>query len=307
MKTGFFRSITNAISSAANATRRAFSRNAGPAPTLVRASNAADPRGQYDLGGITGAMAGRPSLLVPAPPATAASGAIPKRRAPQPPAAQAAPSSKQPEANPPLNPVGLNLRLGVVIGAGQQGTVYSDTASENHVIKRVDLGSSMASRVTKVERCTMEVQLYNKYYGEGSATMVRTQNAVYMQLPRIPGVPMSQMSRWEINKNIRAYHTMLERLHDAGITHADLHSDNVLYDYRSGKFNPIDFCHIYTERHLQTMSRMWDATVNNGQATTFRFEVDREHAQTIGRPIDHWNSAYLAPPLRCKLFWNTRL
>ena len=126
MKTGFFRSITNAISSAANATRRAFSRNAGPAPTLVRASNAADPRGQYDLGGITGAMAGRPSLLVPAPPATAASGAIPKRRAPQPPAAQAAPSSKQPEANPPLNPVGLNLRLGEEIGAGQQGTVYSD-------------------------------------------------------------------------------------------------------------------------------------------------------------------------------------
>ena len=110
-----------------------------------------------------------------------------------------------------------------------------------------------------------------------------------------------------IDKNIRAYHAMLERLHDAGITHADLHSDNVLYDYRSGKFNPIDFCHIYTERHLQTMSRMWDATVNNGQATTFRFEVDREHAQTIGRSIDHWNSAYLAPPLRCKLFWNTRL
>ena len=306
MRLGFFRSVGNAISSAAHATRRAFTSGARATAAIARADNAPDPRGQYVPGGITSAMAGRPSLFVPAPPATAASGAIPKRGASQPPAAQAT-ISKQPEGNPPLDTHELNFRLGEKIGHGWEGGVYQDTASANHVIKKVILGTDPVERVKAVEMCTAQVLLFNKYYGKNAAAMIRVHNTVYIQMIKVPGKPLSKISQEQLNETIGSYHAMLERLNDLDITHADLHYDNVLYDPKTDTFNPIDFRQPYTEKHLQNATRVWNDTVNFGQATTFRYEIDMEHASAMGRTGDNWNGSYLAPPLRCKLFWNTKL
>ena len=285
----------------------------------------AKPKRQAPTPPVTGASAtnyeaqgAKPKRPAPTPPVTGAGaanyeaqGARPKRQAPTPPVTGAGAANyeaqgakpKRPAPSPPMNSKKLYMRCGTRIGNGKFGVVYQDRLSPNHVIKRLTLDGDPLVREAEIQRAKAECWAFNAYYGESSAKFVHGTGGVYVHMVKVPGIRSDLLSQQDFRRNMGAYHDMLSRVHDAGFVHADMHRQNILYDEKRGRFNPIDMTPATTSEQVMAINMHLDETVNVHNATKFYLEVD--YSPTASAPAGA--ESLLAPPIASRLHWETKL
>jgi len=134
-------------------------------------------------------------------------------------------------------------RLNDPIGFGSRAMVYTDPDDPTYVIKET-FPLPTAGRVAEMKN---EVQLFNRFYGEGRATFLGSNAAdtvSYMRMPKVLGESLESLMA--AGKAIPdgvpvGLLNMLAELESAGIAHNDLALRNILYDAQSQKCFPVDF------------------------------------------------------------------
>ncbi|WP_370552320.1 RHS repeat-associated core domain-containing protein, partial [Enterobacter cloacae complex sp. P31C] len=119
----------------------------------------------------------------------------------------------------------------VELGRGGDAVVYD--MKNGFVIKEFH------NAITELEQKEREVDIFNKVYGDGSASIVS--NAM-IKMKKIPGIPIAEIGVGSFTQT-EADRLMekLNDLHGKGIYHGDLHYGNILFDGDSRDFNFIDF------------------------------------------------------------------
>lgn len=164
---------------------------------------------------------------------------------------------KRKKENAPDN---VGLSLGEEFDSGFYGTIYADKYDRNFLIKVLRRDQPMAlddpRRLTgrypsedafevipvdqRRDNALREAALFCRYYGEGTAFAYSDGTDVYIRMLRIAGTPLSCVKVLPRDA-VQRYVDMMEKLNSVGIMHADLHSDNVLFDAVTDQFKPIDF------------------------------------------------------------------
>lgn len=127
-------------------------------------------------------------------------------------------------------------RLGAEYGRGGNGIVYQDTLSDDYLIKVVDLRDNCWTE----KSFRVEVECFNKYYGQGSATLIIADGKAYSHMKKIRGIPMNELSPAELQVATPLYMQAIDRILAAGITTWDTSPANFLYDKKENKVNPVD-------------------------------------------------------------------
>ena len=127
---------------------------------------------------------------------------------------------------------------GELLGSGLCGDVRRDVDHKGFVLKSF-------ARLSK-DNAQRECQLFLKVYGEGSAEVVEKNGSVYLRMLEVPGKTLANCVSSELPENANElFLKMIADLNDVGIMHGDLHSGNIMYDYNSNKFWPIDLSNAY--------------------------------------------------------------
>ncbi len=88
-----------------------------------------------------------------------------------------------------------------------------------------------------------EAELFNLYYGAGSAEKYIENDRIWVKMKQIEGTDLERLEEdfdAVIEKNVSAFYQMLSRLFSLGICHGDFLLKNILFN--AGTFYPIDFC-----------------------------------------------------------------
>lgn len=139
-----------------------------------------------------------------------------------------------------------NIKLGELIGEGIEGKVYRDANNENFILKQLHTNDKYYIESYARE----EVNCFNKYYGEGSAALVKSGSVFYIRMYRVPGVPLDSIDNKIFPPSAQErFQHMICDLGDRCIMHNDLHFNNILYDKETNTFYPIDFSNRHEKYH----------------------------------------------------------
>lgn len=130
------------------------------------------------------------------------------------------------------------IESGELLGSGLCGDVRRDVDHKGFVLKSF-------TRFSK-DDAQRECQLFLKVYGEGSAEVVEKNDSVYLRMLEVPGKALVHCISSELPSNAdELFLRMIADLNEVGIIHGDLHSGNIMYDYDSNRFWPIDLSNAY--------------------------------------------------------------
>lgn len=141
----------------------------------------------------------------------------------------------QPLPRPKLT-LNFDIPSRTCIGRGLAGEVFKDTDNPGYVIKRYN--KTHSGDVQK------ECQLFNIYYGEGSAELFTENGHTCLRMLEVPGVPLTRVSQFPKNAD-KMFLDMIIDMGESKITHGDLHMGNILFDEKSNRFWPVDFSNSY--------------------------------------------------------------
>lgn len=201
---------------------------------------------------------------------------------------------------PPLQPGvnGKKIDLGVEIGQGLYGVTYMDARDPQFVIKRlkpfsevyssasdtlsentISLGSSSSSSSTEDlwNSALDEADLFQRYYGVGTAEAIVEDELVYIRMRKVPGIPLFAVENGGFASDaVERFVDMLERLAERGILHMDLHDGNILY--HENEFYPIDFSSNY-DSYFYRMAAQGKAEDNTNTHNQFESIVSNIRAK----------------------------
>jgi hypothetical protein len=140
------------------------------------------------------------------------------------------------------------IDLGEHISDGAFGVVYEDLASEHFLIKKYKDYYKKNNKKNKLVTANSEADLFSRYYGPGSASVIENGDEVYLRMYKVPGKGIDGITlpKWLTDTYLpedacERYVDMLERMLDVGIIHKDLHMGNFMYESSNQQFYPIDF------------------------------------------------------------------
>ncbi|HGJ5882748.1 hypothetical protein [Arsenophonus sp.] len=152
------------------------------------------------------------------------------------------------------------------IGSGSFGVVYEHHENEHLVVKKMKNSVSMFSSSDSsnesssdinipvnqeseffkpishlLEEAKEEADYFRKYYGENAAKVIFTDNDVYIEMLKIPGKRMDEIPKGGFRFNApEKFWEMIVKLDRKEIWHGDISPHNVLYDYETNTFYPVD-------------------------------------------------------------------
>lgn len=145
------------------------------------------------------------------------------------------------------------ISTGKCLGQGWDGKVYEDKHNPGFVLK-IFAGTARNA----LEK---EVALFNCYYGENSATLINDET---IRMKKISGIPLEVIEGKIFPENaIERFNEMICKLGDSKIMHNDFHPGNILYDYVTNTFNPIDFSNKYDLYFSESNEQSCFADVND--------------------------------------------
>lgn len=135
-----------------------------------------------------------------------------------------------------------DIQLGKLIGEGRGAKVYLDANNENFVLKEI--------YTEYKDPLLREVDALNKYYGEGSAALLKSGSFFYIRMLKVPGDQLGSIEDKIFPPSAQEhFQHMICDLGDKGIIHSDLHLGNILYDRETNTFYPIDLSDEYERYH----------------------------------------------------------
>lgn len=165
-----------------------------------------------------------------------------------------------------------HLPLGKRIGSGFYGVVYDDGEFVIKKFKKIgyltdndgNYGSSEASsggsvsssfignngsnlfdRETRLQNAYNEASLFIKYYGEGSAKIIEVSDNVFIKMKKLPGRRLCDVQDGGFRRDAdKKFEEMLVNLDRNNIWFHDISSSNILYDYETNTFYPIDLSNL---------------------------------------------------------------
>lgn len=132
-----------------------------------------------------------------------------------------------------------NISPGEKIGEGEYGVVWQDADNPGMVIKTLRRENAFNK-----EQLEEECDLFNKFYGAGSALLLDFDGHSCLKMNKLSGESMDRITYFPAN----ALHFFLQMLHEMerkSIFHADLKLENVLYCEKENRFYPIDFSNFF--------------------------------------------------------------
>lgn len=138
------------------------------------------------------------------------------------------------------------------------GSIPISSGSENYL-----------SQDNKLEAAKKEVNAFRRYYGSESARIILTSGEVYIEMQKLPGQRICDIRSGGFQHDaIDRFWDMIFRLDRHSIWHNDLSLTNILYDYESNTFYPIDidtFTHDFSDFELSVNSqdRITSASVDS--------------------------------------------
>lgn len=131
------------------------------------------------------------------------------------------------------------------IGSGAYSDVYLLKDDETRVCKKFTHLSS-APDANQLAMAKAETANFNRFYGPGSAELLKHNNTLYLIMLKVPGVELTRLGADTLPPEAEsAYYQLLNDLADAKIMHNDFSSDNVTYDRETNRFYPIDMGNVY--------------------------------------------------------------
>jgi len=141
--------------------------------------------------------------------------------------------------------------LGLKIGEGSTAEVFEDASDPSLLYKKYDLIGNDYAEVLDMAR--QESDLFNTFYGEDASIVVQHGGEIYVQMLRIPGIPVNEIIPADIPDHLESlYLELICKLNESGIIHADLTTANMLYDKKSDSLLPIDFRNFYSDYYCGT-------------------------------------------------------
>lgn len=130
------------------------------------------------------------------------------------------------------------FNFGDLIGSGEVGYVYIDADDEEYLIKRYH--NETMDDLPEIAR--HETAMFKLYYGEDSASLLIDEHGDhYIRMLRVPGKALDSLPTGCLPHDAeQRFFDMINRLDSLGITHDDLHLENILWDDASQSFFPID-------------------------------------------------------------------
>jgi len=126
-------------------------------------------------------------------------------------------------SNENLNKAGLEL-----VASGMFGDIY-DT-NDGYLIKKSTQGAQ--------NNFKKEVLFFNKFYGDGSATLM---HQCCFKMRKISGIPLSKIANPSDFIPYEKVNDLLNALKEKGIYHGDLKPENIIWNHDNQKLLPIDF------------------------------------------------------------------
>lgn len=131
--------------------------------------------------------------------------------------------------------------------AARCGEVFADPADATYVYKLLfsfsftDFAPGVDTGPRELQRAVNELRHFERYYGSGTARLIRTSNGCYLlRMRRVPGVPVSGLAAIP-DDYPAAWAAMMRRLGAAGMAHPDLRPDHLIYDATTQLLNPVSF------------------------------------------------------------------
>ncbi|EPE8326188.1 RIO1 family regulatory kinase/ATPase [Escherichia albertii] len=122
----------------------------------------------------------------------------------------------------------------ISIGSGLEGDVFKDKNNPGFVIKRYHTSDDAGE----------ECELFNRFYGEGSAEVFVENGKTHLRMLEVPGTPLKKLSEFPKDSE-KLFLNMIIDMAEHKIIHGDLHMENILYDESAHRFWPIDFSNSY--------------------------------------------------------------
>ncbi|RJL50153.1 OspG family effector kinase [Pectobacterium carotovorum] len=132
----------------------------------------------------------------------------------------------------------IKFNLGDKLGKGGFGEVFLDADDKDFLIKKYFINEYINS----TEVATHEAEMFNRYYGEGAATVLWDEAGnVYVRMYKVPGKTLGSLPSSSLPADaVQRFVDMIEKLNKLEIIHNDIHSGNILWDETDQVFYPID-------------------------------------------------------------------
>ncbi|MBN3264392.1 serine/threonine protein kinase [Pectobacterium brasiliense] len=137
----------------------------------------------------------------------------------------------------------IKFNLGDKLGKGGFGEVFLDADDKDFLIKKYFNKKYCSNRyINATEVATDEAEMFNRYYGEGAATVLLDEAGnVYVRMYKVPGQTLSSLPSSSLPADaVQRFVDMIEKLNKLEIIHNDLHSGNILWDQTAQVFYPVD-------------------------------------------------------------------
>ncbi|WP_224718177.1 serine/threonine-protein kinase [Pectobacterium versatile] len=132
----------------------------------------------------------------------------------------------------------IKFNLGDKLGKGGFGEVFLDADDKDFLIKKYFSNEYINS----TEVATHEAEMFNRYYGEGAATVLLDEDGnVYVRMYKVPGQTLGSLPSSSLPADaVQRFVDMIEKLNKLEIIHNDIHSGNILWDEIAQVFYPVD-------------------------------------------------------------------
>ncbi|VVE62638.1 hypothetical protein PAN31117_00937 [Pandoraea anapnoica] len=135
----------------------------------------------------------------------------------------------------------------VVDHAWRCGQIFPDSEDDTRVYKPLfkfefdDFAPGVETGPKELSRAVNEKRMFERYYGEGSADLIRTRNGYYLlRMKRVPGVTF-EASALAPQGYQAAYRVMRKKMLAAGIEHPGLRPEHLCFDAVTQTLHPVSF------------------------------------------------------------------